>query len=464
MRPGAGYRRGAAGTTISFRGGRARPGSPRAVALKVLQAALDAADPVTATRRHVQLEGSSLVLGDATVQLEDVARVLVVGAGKASGAMALALEDLLGDRIAGGLVVVPDGYRRDCRRVDIVEASHPIPDQRGTAATRRLLELADGAGERDLLLCVLSGGGSALLTRPAPGVTLADLGAVTGELLRCGATIDEINAVRKHLDEVKGGQLARRAWPARVATLVLSDVVGDRLDVVASGPTVADASTFGDACAVLDSYALWERVPAAVVARLRAGARGEVRETVKPADPCLAGTTARIVGSNATALAGAASRAAELGLTVEVWPEPLRGEAREVGARLAARAADLAAASPRPATPVCVLAGGETTVTVRGHGLGGRNQEAALAAAIALEGAQHALVGCLATDGSDGTTGAAGALVDSSVVPRARELGLDPRRSLRRNDSFRLLSATGNLLITGPTCTNVNDVALILVW
>jgi glycerate 2-kinase len=308
--------------------------------LEILEAGLAAADAGAAVSRNLTLEGGALVAGGSRIELADVDRVVVVGAGKAAAPMAAAVEEILGERCPGGLVVVRDGHSAPTRQVVVIEASHPVPDERGVDASRRILALLHGLGPMDLVLCVLSGGGSALLTAPADDISLADLQAVTRALLGSGAAIDEVNAVRKHLDLAKGGGLARAAWPARLVTLVLSDVVGDRLDVIASGPTVADSSTFKDACAVLESYGLWDRLPASVATRLRRGLAGEVAETLKTGDPCLERTATVLVGSNRTALDAAAERARELGYDVVVERDPIRGEARDVGARLAASAQD----------------------------------------------------------------------------------------------------------------------------
>jgi glycerate 2-kinase len=430
----------------------------------MFQAGLVAADAGAAVRSHLALDGDTLVAGDSQVSLADVDRVVVVGAGKAAAPMAAAVEEILGERCSGGLVVVRDGHTAPTRRVFVVEASHPVPDQRGVDASRRILELLHELGEEDLALCVLSGGGSALLTAPAGNIPLIDLQAATRALLGRGAAIDEVNAVRKHLDLAKGGGLARAAWPARLVTLALSDVVGDRLDVIASGPTVADGSTFEDACAVLGSYRLSEALPTPVISHLRRGLDGEVAETVKGGDPCLERAATILVGSNRMALEAAAARARELGFEVVVDHAPIRGEARDVGGRLGARARKLAGAVSRGAPPTCVLAGGEATVTVRGGGVGGRNQEAALAAALVIAGVANVIVACMATDGSDGTTAAAGALVDGASVDRARQHGINPAARLDDNDSNSVFASLGDLIVTGPTLTNVNDLAVILAW
>ncbi|MDI7277651.1 MAG: glycerate kinase, partial [Anaerolineae bacterium] len=390
-------------------------------------------------------------------------RIYVVGAGKASAPMAEALEELLGERLTGGVVNVRDGYARPLARIRLKEAGHPVPDERGLAGTREMLALLQDAGEEDLVIAVISGGGSALLVAPVEGVTLADLQRLTGLLLRSGATIGEMNAVRKHLSLVKGGQLARAAAPAPLIALILSDVVGSPLDVIASGPAAPDESTFADAWAVLERYRLLQEAPPAAVAYLRRGLDGLVPETPKPGDPALARVRNVIVASNRLATLAGLARADELGMHTLLLSTYVEGEAREVGRVLAGVAREVALHGQPVPRPACIVAGGETTVTVRGPGLGGRNQELALGAALGLAGLERALVASLASDGSDGPTDAAGAIADGTTLARAAALGLDPHASLAANDSYRFFSALGDLLVTGPTHTNVNDLVLVMV-
>ncbi len=438
-------------------------------ALEVFRAAVAAADPAGAVRRHVELRGNTLVVrtpeGPVEVALPDGAagRVFVIGAGKASAVMARALEELLDGRIAGGLVCVKDGHGVPLERVEVAEASHPVPDARGVEAARRVLELVSGAGEGDLILSVLSGGGSALLTLPAEGLTLEDLQEVTDLLLASGATIGEINALRKHLSQVKGGRLAAAAHPARVVNLVLSDVIGDRLDVIASGPFAPDPSTYADARAVLERYGLWDRAPAGVRRVLEEGASGRMPETPKPGDPRLERVVQVVVASNRVSLGAAAERARRMGYRVLVLSSRIQGEAREVARVLAAIAQEIRESGQPLSPPACVLAGGETTVTLRGGGRGGRNQELALALALELEGWEGIVGLSGGTDGTDGPTDAAGGVATPATAGRARALGLDPMDHLERNDSYTLLDATGDLVRTGPTRTNVMDVQVLLV-
>ena len=424
----------------------------REAARSVFDAGLAAADVAPLVRRAL-----------ADVRLAPSGRVLVVGAGKASGAMATAAEAALGDAITDGLVVVKDGYRTATRRIRLVEAGHPVPDARGETAARQIRAMAEAAGADDLLLVLVSGGGSALTPAPVPPITLADKQAMTRLLLAAGSNINQLNAVRKHCSLLKGGQLARAAAPARVHSLLLSDVIGDPLDVIASGPTAPDASTFADARAILERFDLLARAPAPIVDRLERGMRGEVPETPKPDDPVFRRVTNTVIGNNALVVDAAAARARELGYTPHVLTRSLEGEAREVADRLVALARQVREGRGPVAAPACVIAGGETTVTVRGKGAGGRCQEFGLAAALALEGQDGIVALAAGTDGTDGPTDAAGAVVDGASAGRARERGLDPRASLDANDSNPVLAAIGDLVVTGPTNTNLLDLYLLLI-
>jgi hydroxypyruvate reductase len=369
--------------------------------------------------------------------------------------MAAAVEEVLGDRISDGLAVVKDGYTGETRRTAVVEAGHPVPDARGEAGAARLLALADSAREEDLVLVLVSGGASALTPAPVPPVTLAEKQGVTRLLLRAGATINELNAVRKHLSRFKGGQLARAAAPARVLTLVLSDVIGDPLDVIGSGPTAPDPTSFAGALDVLAARGVRDAAPRAVLERLEAGRRGEVPETPKPGDPLFERVTHVVVGNNQVVVEAAAQAAASLGYPAHVLTRALQGEAREVARDLIERARALPA-------PACVIAAGETTVTVRGQGQGGRCQELALSAALALELDGQTVVLAAGTDGTDGPTDAAGAIVDGGTRGRAEAAGCDSRAALDANDSHRALAAAGELLVTGPTNTNLLDLYVVV--
>ncbi len=429
----------------------------RAAARRVFAAAVASASPREAVLRHLRLEGETLVAGKRRYPLRGVERIWVVGAGKASAAMAQGVESVLGKRIEGGAVTVKYGHGAKLRRVGIVEAGHPVPDEQGCAGARRIAELADRAGPGDLVIAVISGGASALLVQPADGITLAEKQETTRLLLASGAGIHEINAVRKHLSMLKGGQLARRAAPARVLALLLSDVIGDDLDVIGSGPAAPDASTFADALGVLDRFRLRNRVPAAVRDRLERGMRLEIAETPKPGDPLFRHVQNLVVGSNALAIREAARVARSLGYRPLVLTTSLDGEAREQARMLVAIARE-ARQSGRPAKPpLCLLAGGETVVTLRGDGKGGRNQEFALAAALAAQGMEGICLLAGGTDGSDGPTDAAGAIVTGESVAKGKALGLSAEESLAANDSYSYFTGSGELLKTGPTGTNVMD-------
>ena len=436
----------------------------RELAWQIMRRALAAVDPAQAVRNTVQRDGDRLHVAGKTYDLARYRRVLVTGAGKASAPMARALEEILGDRVDDGLVIVKYGHRDETRRIRLREAGHPVPDEMGLQASRELAELVASAAEDDLLLCVISGGGSALLCLPAEGITLDDYQSLTQALLRSGATINQINTIRKHIERVKGGRLAQLAAPAEIAALILSDVVGNPLDFIASGPTVPDTTTYQDALAVLRQFDLEDKVPSSVSDRLRRGATGELPETPKPGDPLFETVTTKVIGSNDIAADAALEEARHLGFHAELLTTFVEGEAREIGKVAAALAKELVIrGQPEPA-PACLILGGETTVTVRGEGRGGRNQEMALAAGLAMAGLERAMVVALATDGSDGPTDAAGGIADGQSLERAEKVGIDLRAALANNDSYVALQAMGDLLVTGPTNTNVNDLLFIFSY
>jgi hydroxypyruvate reductase len=423
----------------------------RADAQAIWRAALAAGDVRPLIARVVRLEGGRLLIADRPYD----SRVLVFGCGKASGAMARAVEEALDERMVEGLVVVKDGYTVPTRRIRLVEAGHPVPDARGERAAREIASRLRAARADDLVLFLVSGGGSALMPAPAPPVTLAEKQETTRLLLAAGATINELNAVRKHLSFLKGGQLARAAAPAAVVSLILSDVVGDPLDVIASGPTAPDRSTFADALAVLERKGVAARVPPAVRERLVAGASGRIEETPKPGDRLFERVRNIVIGNNALVVDAAAAEARRLGYRAELLTRSLQGEARDVARDLVARARAL---PPR----TCLIAGGETTVTVRGGGRGGRCQEFALAAALALRPEDALVVLAAGTDGTDGPTDAAGGIVDAGTVARGERSGRSARAALEDNDAYTFLSAAGDLMVSGPTNTNLLDVYLVL--
>jgi len=423
----------------------------RDAAHAIWRAALAAGDVAPLVTRLLKPEGEQILIGDYPCP----PHVRVFGCGKASGAMAVAAEGVLGDRIVDGLVVVKDGNTAPTQRIRLVEAGHPVPDARGEAAALKILERVGASGRDELVLFLVSGGGSALTPAPAPPVTLAEKQETTRLLLDAGATINELNAVRKHLSLLKGGQLARAAAPAMVVSLLLSDVVGDPLDVIASGPTAPDRSTFAEALAVLDRKGIAARVPAAVRQRLRAGAEGRIKDTPKPGDRLFERVRNIVIGNNALVVDAAAAEARRLGYRAELLTRSLQGEARDVARDLVARARAL---PPR----TCLIAGGETTVTVRGRGRGGRCQEFAVAAALELRPGEPLTILAAGTDGTDGPTDAAGGVADEATITRGERAGRSARAALDDNDAYTFLAAAGDLLRSGPTNTNLLDVYLLL--
>ena len=421
------------------------------------------ANAAAAVKSNVRRQDETLEIAGVSYKFSEYRGIYVVGAGKASAQMAAAVEDLLGERIAAGVVVVKYGHALPLARVEVVEAGHPLPDEAGVTGTKRIIQLLSRATEQDLIIFLISGGGSALLPSPAGAITLEEKKQTTQLLLDCGATIHETNAVRKHISRVKGGGLARLAHPATLVSLILSDVVGDALDAIASGPTAPDSSSFADGLRVIERYELQEKIPQSVKAFLAAGAKGEVEETPKAGDPIFHNVRNIIVGNNRTALAAARLEAESLGYNTLLLSSCIEGEAKVVAALHAAIAKEIVSTGNPLRRPACLLSGGETTVTIRGTGLGGRNQEFALAAAAGIDGAEGVVVLSGGTDGTDGPTDAAGAIVDGATLQRGRAQGLDAADFLRRNDSHTFLRATGDLLVTGPTFTNVMDLHVVLV-
>jgi hydroxypyruvate reductase len=447
--------------------------NPRADSIRrILRRALQAVDPAEAVKSHLRLDqDGNLVAGTGetaiSYPLHAFDHVYLVGAGKAVAPMALAATEILGDQLSAGVLIAKAGHLGDSFQpadfphLRFYEAGHPVPDERGVHATRKALELLRKAGEHDLVLCLISGGGSALLTHPAQGLELNDLQQLTRRLLESGATINEINCLRKHLDEVKGGGLAQAASPARLITLILSDVIGDPLDVIASGPTVADPTTFSTAWQVLERYRLLDVTPSAIRQRLLAGRAGEIDETPKPGYSLFSRVQNLIIGSNRLAACAAIEQAQREGFSVLLLTTSLQGEASQAGRFLASLAHELARYNAPLPRPACLVLGGETTVTLRGKGLGGRNQEMALGAVSDLDGLENVLLLTLATDGDDGPTGAAGAVVSGETLQRAFAQGLSPHLYLADNDSYHFFAALDDLLKPGPTLTNVNDLAFI---
>ncbi len=438
-------------------------GRLRGALAELAQRVLSELAPERCLAQAVRLRGETLWAGSYRYDLRRFRRVVVVGFGKAAGRMARGVEELLGGAISDGFVVTAEGNAVPTRIVEVAEAGHPLPDGRTLQAGQRILSLARAATKEDLVIVLVSGGGSALFELPAPGLSLEHVAQTTELLLRAGATIHEMNAVRKHLSAVKGGRLAQAAYPANVLALVLSDVPGDDLATIASGPTAPDPTTFAQAVSVLKTKGIWNEVPRAVREHLSAGMAGNVPETPKPGDPCFRHIRHVLIGSGQMALALAKKIGRDLGFRSVILTSTLRGEAREVAKFFAALAEEERRSGKPVSPPALLLAAGETTVTVHGKGSGGRNQELALSFALEIQGLSGVALLALATDGRDGPTDAAGAIVDGETVDRIKAAGLDPLTALVNNDSYTALSAAGELLRTGPTGTNVADLVALMV-
>lgn len=435
----------------------------RSDALSILGSALDAVDPRKAIYDHVKVEGSNLYVEGKTYDLR-FRRIFLVGGGKAGGLMAEAVEHLIGDRLTSGVVNILKGTedKYHAPHVKFVGASHPVPNEAGNRGVEEMLSRVTGLTGMDLVIVIISGGGSALMPSPAVGIALNDLQVITGKLLKRGATINDLNAVRKHLDSFKGGQLAKFCQPAEVLSLILSDVIGDPLDTIASGPTAPDSTTWADAKDVLVRYDSWNDAPEAIRRRIERGLAGEIPDTPKADDPVFKKTRNVIVANNSYAAEAASKKATELGYCSMVLSTMVEGEARHVGGVYGGIAREIAAKGRPIGAPAAIIIGGETTVDVKGSGKGGRNQEVALGAAKSIAGTP-CLVASLATDGLDGPTDSAGAIVDGATSGKITKLNLSIDNTLRENDAYHLFEITGDLLLTGPTGTNVNDLALILV-
>ncbi len=437
--------------------------SLRGDALKIFRQAVKAVDPEKVLSAHLSLRGNILRVGQKKYPLSQYERIFVAGTGKASAPMAASLEKILGARIHGGWVNVKYGHGRNLRRIHIHEAGHPLPDSHGLEGAQEIVRLLNHLTEKDLVLFLISGGGSALLPMPVSGITLEEKQKVTQQLLRCGATIQEINTLRKHLSLLKGGGLAKRVYPATLISLILSDVIGDPLDAIASGPTVPDPTTFADCGRLLDKFHLWEEIPAAAAEHIREGIKGNREETAKAGDPAFARVQNCIVGNNLLAIRAAQKEAKEVGYSTLTLSSLIEGETREVAKVHAAIAKEVVlSAHPLP-PPACILSGGETTVTLKGQGKGGRNQEFSLAAALEIDGWENMLILSAGTDGTDGPTDAAGAFADGETIRRGKEMGLDARTLLNENDSYSFFARLEDLLITGPTGTNVMDLRIMLI-
>jgi len=429
----------------------------------IFRAGVKAVDPERAVRRYVRCKGNQFSVGDRSYALDRFKRILLIGAGKGTAPMAKAVEDVLGDRLTSGRIIVKYGHGVPLKKTHIMEAGHPIPDEAGLRATEGLLNQIRECTEEDLIICAFSGGGSALLPAPPPAIKLDQKKESTRLLLECGATINEINAIRKHLSRSKGGWLAKIAYPATLVSLILSDVIGDRLDVIASGPTVPDESTYSDCINILEKYSLMNSLPISVVEHFQQGAAGILPETPKVGDAAFSKVQNLIVGNNRESLLAAKEQAISFGYNTMILSSQIEGEAREVAQVFAAVGKEICQANLPIPPPACLLAGGETTVTIQGRGKGGRNQELALAFAIAIDGWDRVSLLSAGTDGTDGPTDAAGAIVSGLTCRKARQVNLDPDAFLVANNSNSFFESLGDLLKTGPTRTNVMDIICMLV-
>jgi len=426
-------------------------------------AGLQAVAPGPAIKHFCQLDGDLLTVDNQKYDLNQFEKIFVLGAGKAGASMAKAIEEILGNRISAGIITVKYDHLEELERVKIQEAGHPVPDRNGLDGARAIHQLASSADEKTLVICLISGGGSALMVLPAEGITLEDKQETTRILLASGAAIQEINTVRKHLSAIKGGGLARAAYPATLITLILSDVVGDNLDSIASGPCVPDHGTFADCKTIFTRYSIEDKIPAGVLSRIDAGIAGAAAGTPKAGEPFFEKTQSVIVGNNFKALLKAKEKADQLGYNSLLLSSMIEGETRDVAANHIAIAREIQLHGYPLQQPACILSGGETTVRIKGAGKGGRNQEFVLAAALKLRGMKNVVVLSGGTDGTDGPTDAAGAFADETTLQRAEKIDFKPQEYLDNNDSYHFFEALGDLFKTGPTNTNVMDLRIILI-
>jgi len=430
---------------------------------EIFYSGLRAVDPGLAVKRYCRREGDHLFIADLRYDLSKYKNIFVIGAGKATAPMAAEIENLLGDKVAKGIINVKYGHTSKLGRIKLIEAGHPVPDKNGRQGAEAIIGLVNNAGKDDLILCLISGGGSALLPLPFPGLTLKDKQDTIKILLSCGAAIHEINALRKHISMIKGGRLAQAAHPASLVSLILSDVVGDNPEVIASGPTIPDSSGFDDCMKIIDKYNIRKKLPKAVIRHIKDGISGRVPETPKTGDPAFDNTYNLIIGSNIEAISAASKKARELGYKTMILSSMIQGDTTQVAHVHSAIAREIIQTGNPIPSPACILSGGETTVTIKGKGLGGRNQEFALAAVIDIASTENIVILSGGTDGTDGPTDAAGAIADTNTLSRATDMGLNPGYFLANNDSYHFFQKLGDLLITGPTNTNVMDLRIVLV-
>ena len=440
----------------------------KAIAKTLFSKAVASVDPYQKLKEILKIDKDhlQLILFEGPVKefdLRDFKNIYLIGAGKASASMAQAIEEVFGDRIRKGIITTKYGHSLPLKRTEAIEAGHPIPDQKGLNGADKMIQLLEGSGPQDLVIFLLSGGASALLPMPAEGILLEEKQEVTQLLLDCGADIREINTLRKHISQIKGGRLGRLAYPSTILGFILSDVVGDPLDAIGSGPTVPDTSTFEEAWEILIKYDLLNEIASSILNHLRLGKEGKIEETPKPGDAAFAKVYNLLIGSNLLALQAAARESKSLGFNTLILSSSIVGETREAARFHVAIAREIAHTGNPVPRPACLISGGETTVTIKGDGLGGRNQEFALAGAIEIHGIEKVVLLSGGTDGTDGPTDAAGAIADPTTVTRAHAMGLAPKAHLETNNAYPFFQRLGDLLMTGPTRTNVMDVRIILV-
>ncbi len=430
----------------------------------IINAAIDSVKPSELISRMVMIEGNQLVIKNYKFPIDSYKNIYVLGAGKASAAMAYEFEKLLGSKIRAGIVSTKYGHSFPCSRISVIESGHPVLDENGLRAGNEILELAERSGEDDLVICLLSGGGSSLVESLPAEFSLTELQEVFRILLGCGANIEEMNIVRRHLSKIKGGILAEKIYPATCVSLILSDVINDPLEAISGGVTSPDPSTFEDAFNVLNKYDVTKLIPERILAYITNGMKGLIPETIKPGNLIFKNVTNIILGNNKEALKNAREKAVSLGYNTQIYSENLQGEAREIGKLFASIAKEIHGNGNPVHVPACVLIGGETTVILRGRGSGGRNQEVVLAALMEMKNHKFDyIIASCGTDGTDGPTDAAGAFVSNSIISKCDDLKLDPAGYLNNNDSYNFFAETGGLIITGPTGTNVMDIAVILI-
>lgn len=430
-------------------------------AYNIMSEAIAAVDPAACVYRSVKKEGSNLIINDRFYDISQYEKIYVIAFGKAAISMANAMEDILGDSLTDGISITKHGFSAPLKKMKTYEAGHPIPDDNSVEAGKMVHDFLENTSDKDLIFFLISGGGSALVTYPRKGVSITDIVKLTDSLMRAGATIDELNTVRKHLCSIKGGGLAKMAYPSESVSLILSDVVGDPLDVIASGPTVPDTSTFGEFSDIVDRYDL--TLSPAVAGLLEDGLEGVMEETPNSANPVFEKTSYYLVGNNSLALLEAEKKASVIGYNTMILSSSIIGESREVARVFASIAKEERLHGGPLPLPACILAGGETTVTMKGKGIGGRCQEMALSFGIEVSGLEGVLLLAAGTDGNDGTTDSAGAFADGDILQIGKDMQIDARHELQKNNSHSFFKDVGGLVSTGPTGTNVMDIYIILV-